>query len=301
MSYDIKMIALDLDNTTLRKDKSLSDRTRNALVEAMKRGVYVVVASGRVFSSLPENVMGMPGLKYVINSNGACITELPDDGPRFMYDTASDVTGLRNMRKLDPAYGTRIYNHFLPEETVRKITDVLAGNGVLPEVLAGGYVYMDEAMYRDIEMNGSSFRHIDYTLWSRRPAHDIYAIIDENISCIETINMSIEDNELREKVKAELKQIEGVTVTNSVWFNIEVEAEGTSKGSALAFLLDQLGLDPSQLMACGDSPNDGDMIKLAGLGVAVANAEPVILELADYVTDSSMEDGVAKAVEKFVL
>lgn len=76
---------------------------------------------------------------------------------------------------------------------------------------------------------------------------------------------------------------------------------GINKARSLEFLLDSLGCDKDELMAFGDGYNDLSMIGFAGLGVAVANAQKVILDAADYVSASNDEDGVAQAVEKFVL
>lgn len=90
-------------------------------------------------------------------------------------------------------------------------------------------------------------------------------------------------------------------MTSSFAHNYEIGGETTSKAEALRFLMKKLGLNSSQLMACGDSPNDEEMIKLAEIGVVMGNASEEMKARADYVTDSNAEDGVAKAIEKFVL
>ena len=95
--------------------------------------------------------------------------------------------------------------------------------------------------------------------------------------------------------------MQNVTVTSSFPYNIEIGGEGTSKASALAKLAEQLGVKKEEMMCCGDSLNDMAMLKVAGLAVAMANAEPAVKGVADYVTDTNENDGVAKAVEKFVL
>jgi hydroxymethylpyrimidine pyrophosphatase-like HAD family hydrolase len=75
----------------------------------------------------------------------------------------------------------------------------------------------------------------------------------------------------------------------------------TSKADALKFLMDRLGITKDHLMACGDSPNDSRMIELARIGVVMGNANEQMKEKADYITDTCNDDGVAKAIEKFVL
>ena len=90
-------------------------------------------------------------------------------------------------------------------------------------------------------------------------------------------------------------------LTSSFPHNFEIGGKHTSKGQALLFLMERLGLSRDELMACGDSPNDEEMIYLAGIGVAMENGEASTKEIADYITDTNDRDGVAKAIEKFVL
>jgi hydroxymethylpyrimidine pyrophosphatase-like HAD family hydrolase len=91
-------------------------------------------------------------------------------------------------------------------------------------------------------------------------------------------------------------------VVNSIYANnLEVGGPNTSKRTALLWLTDQLGVSHDELMCCGDAPNDMAMLELAGIGVAVANAWGGLKDHADYITDSNDDDGVAAAVEKFVL
>ena len=93
----------------------------------------------------------------------------------------------------------------------------------------------------------------------------------------------------------------GAEITSSVPCNLEVNAPGVNKGRGLMALAAELGLDPAQVMACGDSGNDLAMIRLAGLGVAMANASPDVLAAADAVTLDNNHDGVAAAIETYVL
>lgn len=76
---------------------------------------------------------------------------------------------------------------------------------------------------------------------------------------------------------------------------------GCSKGSGVSLLLDRLGIDPAACMALGDGENDVEMLRLCGLGVAVGNAGPPALAASDAITATNAEDGVARAVERFVL
>lgn len=90
-------------------------------------------------------------------------------------------------------------------------------------------------------------------------------------------------------------------VTSSIPNNLELNGKGVDKGKALLTLAGLLGLDRSQVMACGDSINDLAMLRAAGLGVAMGNAAPEIAAAADVRTACNDEDGVAKAIEWYVL
>ena len=90
-----------------------------------------------------------------------------------------------------------------------------------------------------------------------------------------------------------------MAVTSSITNNIEINDKTATKGEALRFLCRHLGVDVRDTMAFGDGSNDMSMIQAAGIGVAMANADPALQAAADFVTDTNDADGVAKAIEKF--
>ena len=271
----IRMIALDLDDTTLRTDKSMAERTEKALAGAAEQGVIVVVSTGRVLNSLPDNVKSVPGIRFVINSNGACINDLET--------------------------GETLYKNFLDPEKVGQIIDLLAQYDFPVEVFTGGEAYMNESDYNKIKQNPSKYRSAEYILWSRRPVPDVLELLRLNADIIENISVNFRKPEEKNRMRELLAEIGGITVTSSVYYNIEIGGPNTSKAEALRVLMKRFGISAEELMACGDSPNDAAMVEMAGIGVAVANAHERIRQIADYITDSNDNDGVAKAIEKFVL
>lgn len=90
-----------------------------------------------------------------------------------------------------------------------------------------------------------------------------------------------------------------LAVTSSLANNIEINAKNANKGQALRFLCTHLGMEVSESMAFGDGSNDLSMIEASGIGVAMANADSILLAAADYITDSNDRDGVAKAIDRF--
>ncbi|MCH4005882.1 MAG: Cof-type HAD-IIB family hydrolase [Eubacterium sp.] len=274
----IKMTALDLDGTTLRPDKSLSDVTRSALQQASRKGVHVVVTTGRVFSAAPDELKNMEGLEYMINSNGAVITRLRD-------------------RKI-------LYTSFLTPDAVDELSEFLKEKKLDVEVFTGGMAYMNEDSYHDLQEGKADYRSEvsrQYVLRTRKPVPDILALLRENHEKIENISLNFRDMDQRKAMFEFLGKRNDVTLTSSVWYNMEIGGKGTSKASALNVLMEKLGVTKEELMACGDSMNDARMIQLAGIGVAMENASEEVKKMADYVTASNAEDGVAKAFEKFVL
>ena len=115
--------------------------------------------------------------------------------------------------------------------------------------------------------------------------------------------LMVENPEHLQTVESKLKQqLEGqLSVMRSKPFFLEFTEAGVTKGTSLNQLIQKLGIKREEVIAMGDSYNDQAMIEFAGLGVAMGNAPDDIKEIANYVTDTNMNDGVAKVVEKFVL
>ncbi len=109
------------------------------------------------------------------------------------------------------------------------------------------------------------------------------------------------DTKKLDKVVEELSYYDELELTNSLPTNVEVNPKGVNKASALKKVCDEIGITMNNVMAVGDSLNDIKMIQQAGLGVAMGNAQEAIKNVADHVTDTNNNDGVAKAIEKFVL
>lgn len=271
----IRMVALDLDGTTLNNQKELSPRTIAAFKKAMEKGAHIVVSTGRTFRSLPEQLFGIEGLEYIVTSNGAHVTEL---------DTMKTI-----------------YENYLASHAVEEVVRVLRGTGFSIETFVGGRAYIDKAEYEDVVANGSTYRDADYIKSTRNPIPHICDYMIENKHQIENISVNFEFIEDKEKWEKILGQINDITLTSSFQHNFEIGGANTSKAEALRFLMRKLDVKAEELMACGDSPNDIEMIKLAGIGVVVGNATEEMKSLADYITDTNDNDGVAKAIERFVL
>ena len=122
-----------------------------------------------------------------------------------------------------------------------------------------------------------------------------------NIEHVENVNMIFKSSQVQRKMEKVLMKSDRITVTSSMRNNLEIGGENTSKADALLFLLDKLGLTRKNLLACGDSPNDLEMLQLAEIGVVMGNADEHMKNQGDYITLSNDESGVAHAVKRFVM
>ena len=269
------MVALDLDGTTLTSDREISERTTSSFTECEKRGIHVVVSTGRTYSSLPENVTNAPGIEYAITSNGAHINEIKT--------------------------GKSVYDNFLDPGAVEEVAVLKVRTGAYIEVFIDGVAYTDQSYYDDVKENGCSYRSAEYVLWSRHPVPDVSELMLKNKDRIENVNFIFETIEKLEEARPNIEAMENATITSSFPNNLEVGGPTTSKKTALIELMKRLGVDRSELMCCGDAPNDIQMLEYAAVGVAVANAWGGTKDHADYITDSNDDDGVAKAIERFAL
>jgi len=96
------------------------------------------------------------------------------------------------------------------------------------------------------------------------------------------------------------KKIDQIEVTNSSLTNLEVNKKGVHKAAAIRSICKRMNITMDEVLAAGDSVNDLKMIEQVGVGVAMANAQDIIKQAADYITVSNNEDGVAKAIERFL-
>ena len=275
LKKNIRLVALDLDGTTFDSAGDISERTIATLEEAARLGVHIVVSTGRSYASLPDHIKAVKGIEYAITSNGAHVNQMQS--------------------------GEQIYSDFLDPGAAEQIAALKTETGADIEVFINGRAYVDESYYNDVKENGCVYRNADYVIWSRRPVPDVTALMLEHASEIENVNFIYPTLEMLAEAKPKICAIRNATITSSFPNNLEVGGPNTSKKTALLWLMDRLGVNAEELMCCGDAPNDIAMVELAGIGVAVANAWGGLKDKADHITGSNDEDGVAMAIEKFVI
>lgn len=269
----IRCVALDLDGTTLNSQGKLSERTRQAIQAALERRIHVIVASGRPVSSLPEEVVGIPGIRYAVTSNGAAVRDLET--------------------------GEILREYKLTPEAAEEILGLTEGMDVAYETFIAGIPYAQASYVADPVRYGAAAAAVPYVRRTRKPVEDIRGFIRRHKEELDSIDVVIREGKEALWKKLET-QVEDIYVTSSVPQLLEISYKEAGKASGVRFLLDHLKIAREHLAAFGDGDNDSGMLRLAGVGVAVANAVPGCLAAADRITGSNDEDGVAAELERIL-
>jgi Cof subfamily protein (haloacid dehalogenase superfamily) len=259
----IRLVASDLDGTLLRPDETVSERTRAAVAAAREAGITVVLVSGRPPRSLgpiAERV-GVGGI--AICANGAVIWDL-DTGTMLDYTPLAADLAARLVAALRAAIPGVLFAVELERGFGRE-----AGWTEGPIVAPAGALQAD-ALER---VTGPVTK-----LLVRHPTLPFAEVAER----------------AREAVG------DHAVVTWAGLRLVEISAAGVTKAFALERLCRRLGIAQHQVVAVGDMPNDLAMLEWAGTSVAVANAQQSVLEVADQVTASNLDDGVALLLERII-
>lgn len=266
---DYRMIVLDLDGTLTNSKKEMTPRTREALLRAEKKGVKVVLASGRPtygITALADELDFKTYGGYILAFNGGRITDCSTG--KVVYD-----------QPLDPAVVPPLY-------------DMVKAHGM--EMLT----YQDEKIAATRKAN----KYVLHEAFINKMPVVEYADFVNEVRY--PINKCLVVGDPAPLHQLELQVVEAfkgrMDAYRSAGFFLECVPPGIDKSNSLRQLIKTLGISREQVIACGDGYNDQSMIEFAGLGVAMANAPKDIQDKADYITYSNEEDGVAHVVEKFL-
>ncbi|CAI9392088.1 MULTISPECIES: Cof-type HAD-IIB family hydrolase [Bacillaceae] len=267
MSY--KMIVLDMDDTLLTDNHTISDATKKALMLVQENGVKVVLASGR--------------LTYAIE-DAAEELRLAEYGSFILSFNGAKITNCKTKEEL--------FSSTLPPETVHDLYDLSQRENVWI------HTYMEDEI---ITQQNNPFTEIeaDITGLPIKTVSDFKQTVSSPVVKV----LMVKEEEHLKVVEAKLQQelAEHLSVMRSKPFFLEFTELGVTKGTSLAILIEKLGITREEVIAIGDSYNDVAMIEFAGLGVAMGNAPDDVKALANYVTDTNNNDGVAKVIHTFIL
>ncbi len=261
-----KLIATDIDDTLLNKEKQLTPRTKSALIKAQENGVKLAVASGR----LPYGVRPYAEALDIFRHGG--------------YYMGFNGGAIMNSR--DELIGSS----YLDSRYIEPVYDILRPTNVTAMVHKGAKIYADSKVndYTRIESDviGLPLNVVD----------DLPSFIDWNIHKFLLAGDPDELKELEQKLLSSLGDELDIYLS-APWF-LEVMPKGVTKGTGLETICADLGITLNEAIAFGDSYNDIFMLKAAGMGVAMGNAEEAVKEAANTVTDDCDHDGIALALER---
>lgn len=266
-----KLIALDMDGTTLRKDHSISEKTKYAIKKAKEKGVKVVLATGRPIKGIERYLDELDLVSsedYAITCNGA-VVQNTSTGQVISKDT------------------------FLTKEEMLEVYEESVKLGVNFHAFSvnRGCVTPKNSKYteHEVKING-----IDLTEMS------LYELDNDDkiIKVMMVDEPEVLDNAIE---KLQKKFYDKYTVVKSAPFFLEFLNKKVNKGEGVRTLATTLGIRKEEIICMGDAENDLHMIQYAGLGVAMENAFDHVKKEADYITKSNEDDGVAHVIEKFVL
>lgn len=271
MNY--KLLALDIDGTATNSAKEVTPRTRDAVIRLQEKGIPVAIASGRPtpgVAPIAEIFAFDQYGSYTLAYNGARITNWKTK--ECIYSNTIPLSLPRRIYQDACRYDLGVYA-LTPDESA-----ILCGRRI------------DEYIELESRICGIPIRTCNED-FPERVNHAVN-------KCM--ITGHPDDLERIEPLIAEKYRHEA-NVFRSEGFFLEIIPKNVDKAYCLAKLLKILGLTREEMVCCGDGYNDQSMIQYAGLGVAMANARECVKDVADYITLSNDEDGVAHVIEKFFL
>lgn len=267
--YDL--LVLDIDGTLLNSQRMITDLTKETLVDAQKRGKVVAIASGRSISGIRRTASAISLEEfggYIIAYNGTTV--------------------------LNCKTGECIYNQTVPVELTAPVYKAAKEAGV------GIFVYHDRQ--KELISGNGINQYIE------ADAKACEVTIRETEDFVHTVDFPVNkfllagEPEVMKEIEKEMQKKFGgqLNVFRSDPYYVELLPKFVDKGVAVDKLMRHLDIKKDKLICVGDSYNDLPMLRQAGLGVAMGNAQPEVREAADFITDSNDEDGVAKIVQKFM-
>lgn len=277
---DIKLVALDLDGTLFDNSSRISERNLTAIRSITDKGIHVVISTGRPFEGIPFDQIKGTGINYAITANGSGIYEI--------------------------STGKCLYENAMDEELVTPILSFLLTRDIHMDAFIGGKGYTPVQCVETAQKLTVPSSIKNYIITTRTRLDNILQFIHENQLKVQKMTLNFypaADGTLidRETVRKFLVSNPSITTVCGGYNNLEFTRADANKGVGLRKLAEILGVNPDATMAIGDTENDLAIIEAAGIGVAMGNATDAVKARADYVTTTNTKDGVAAAIEHFIL
>ncbi len=261
-----KMLVLDMDDTLLNDDHTISNENKVMLSKARELGVHIVLASGRPTPAMIAYAKELQlDNSYMISYNGAVITDLKEDKVIFEQTL------------------TQGQIHELYDYSLKSKTHIIT-------YVNGKIVSETDSEYIEIEKNITGLEHNKVVSFKEE-------VQSSAVKCI-----LLEEPSYLKEVEKDLKAaMPHLSVSMSKPFFLEVAQNGIDKGASIKFLAERLNILQSEIIAVGNAGNDLTMIEYAGLGVWVDNVDPELRDKGDVIVASNNNHGVAEVVTRFIL
>lgn len=267
-----KLISFDMDGTLLNSNKEILPKSLEMIQKAVDSGKEVILSTGRCVAELSDYIGQIPGLRYINCSSGALVYDLKEN--------------------------KEIYSNAIPVEKVKKILDIARLEDCMPHIMT------KESIVQQCDFeNMAHFKMSNYIPLYDKVAtkvDNLWKFYEDNSFPVEKFNIYHVNPEERDRAKERLKDPDLVLV-NAEETSVEISAKGATKGVGLIKLCEYLGISIEETIAVGDSDNDIEVLKIAGLSVAMGNSNDTVKEMCDVMVADCDCDGCAEAIEKYLL
>lgn len=267
-----KLVVTDMDGTLLNSQGQVSEENKEVLKKLQEKGVHIAVATGRIYASAKIFAKYLEVKTPIIACNGAIVRKIDDN--EILYESPMKKEDC--LKVLDICRKHNVYYHF----------------------------YTDDTFFTE-KLEKSALKYSEWNKTLNEKDRINLEVIEEPYQVIKDSNEKIfkflildDDIDLLRKIREELSQVPGIVCCKSRYDNLEIMNSGVEKGKAVKSLADSLGVKQEEVICIGDNENDISMLKYAGLGIAMGNAEEIVKSTADYITEINDNSGVAKALEK---
>ena len=284
-----KLIAIDLDGTLLNSYGMVSEKNKQALIEANKKGAEIVIASGRSTNSVKNIANDLGICNYIICGNGSLI-----------YDLQHEEI---------------IYDKFIDKKKALQIIEICEQNSIYYNIYTENMVIAKSLNNNVLFYHQENANKPDSKKTKINLVQNIYDYVDK-LQNQNILKITISDNDniifngiirkVRERRDIDVLDVahmsrkmikSGTEEVSLEYYYTEITSKNVDKWYAIEYLIDKLNINKEDIMTIGDNVNDKLMIENAGCGVVMGNSAPYIKEIANMVVADNNKDGVAEAVE----
>ena len=280
---EIRLVAIDLDQTLLHSDKTFSEYSRTVICRLIEKGILVIPTSGRDLDRMKENILQIPGIRYAIGLNGSKVYDLGNGDPNRDPSIVRQIAGF----PLSPDEAIFSLDYMRPW---CDILEMDTDRGLLMETVTDSPEAIDFVCKRYFFINFDVQNYVSLSEFVRLEKPKVWKI-----------SGFYADRTKFNGILGKKFPRTSIDFCASDDLLTETCSAKASKGNGLKALMEYLGVRKNEVLAMGDNGNDVSMFRVAGISVAVGNALPEVQEEASFTTDTNNNDGAAKALEKLLL